>query len=180
MTAPRWYLIIVSLAIVNIAVVAVGSMRRVWAQTPTVGENVLDESTTKTAKSPNELVDKGATPPQMNNDVGLAIPTELPQVPSLGHAAELTDDPVFQEIQKMLSAESQPKSSATVGESNAEYLELLQSRLATVTKICQSARSITMESARKARAGDTESSRELLSMALQLRELATNLLAQEL
>ena len=74
--APRWYIVVVSLVLINAALVSITSMRHVWAQTPQQEKD--SDQVSKTAASPAVEAENDGNSPLSD----LPIPDELPQVPS--------------------------------------------------------------------------------------------------
>ncbi len=133
------------------------------------------------------------------------LPALPPVSRQVADAESLAQDPVFQEIKKMfqsseVSEQSPPMlelpgspneilesglgsselASERSGTPSEAFFDRLDTRMDTVTALCQAAQSLHHEAAMAARERNIEESRELLSKATQLRAMAADLLIRRL
>ncbi len=209
MVSPRWFWVATSLLILNICgVFAAGVWRHATADdlpaetaSKNTAENTAEKAVEKTVEKTLPQSVRAATfsdidSPAVTKSLDqLAVPADLPEVPSLADAEALNRDPIFQEFRKFFSGESEtlntapplgrsslPTSSNGIsqGNENAAYLTALEQRFENAEQLCSAARGITREAARLALSGKSEPSRELVKMATQLRDVAAKLLVSEL
>lgn len=117
----------------------------------------------------------------------LPLPDELPAVPSLGDPSALEKDPVFQELRNLFSDAGEPTNDQSQlfednlqSDATDDYFKILDSRLESAVRLCNSARAIAAEAESLSRRGDNQGAEQLLRLATQLRDIAAQLLVRKL
>ncbi len=173
------------------------------ATTNTPKDAPLSQPSGNQAKAPDLIPSLSAMPPMIAADAdrtdALAEPNDenLPDLPDADaipelelSPAEMERDPVFRAFQEMLTPSSTPSDSGTTphGSRTNDYdsaillgdLKRLENRILSAKKLTDVAAVLVQEAQRSQAQSDDKTTRRMLDMAMQARELAAQLLIEEL